>query len=811
MKKILGSGSLILKTATCSICILLCLMGKSSKAQSNYKITGKLLTAWGSPVDGSIIFTKTSDSSLIKGDFVINGLINFETSQKSVILQISAVGFRDTVIYINNEKNLPILELGNIVLEAEAKTLKEIIITKNRPMFEKKGEAVIVNVEKTMLSSSISMNEVLSKSPGVKVDEGKVSVFGKGEATIYLNGRIISNERLASIPVSQIKRVEIITNPSSKFDARGNAVINIITKQNNLKGLQGNVSQNLTQARYISSSTSMMLNYKISKWAFTGNLIFNKGRDWVKRTLSREIGTTSGIYKAYVDHVEITDQTKSFNYKAGIEYDINKSSDLSVQYEGLNNQNDLGVEDMLNMYSPGAASLTNIFTYNNGQSIFRNNSFNINYNNRVDTLGSTLFIGAQYSTFRTKIYDRIRERIKYDNLLNNEAFRVNDGGNKIGLYTVQVDYAKKGPKNGSFETGLKYEHAGNDGNIVFSSRQAGVDTFTVFPGLSNSFIYKEFITAGYIQYSNSVKDKWKYSLGIRLEHSNINGFSRVLNRNVIDSNFLNVFPSARLSYTVNNNVNISVSQSSRINRPVYQDFDPFSFYIDSLTSFRGNPRLIPELIHSTEATVGYKEYAVKLGYSFIKNPIRIFPRTERADANKVYFNKENLNDIQQYYVSVDIPYERGNFSTYNNIACTYYKLTDFNGNTTNSGSISPELYFYSYNQLTIPKYFTLDLSGEFISASNNGLFYSKPSLTFSTSITKSFYNNKLTCRIMANDFLKTYNVRGGSAVRNISSTYDRRFNTHYVRLTLTYKFGGLKQFERKNKQINSGQADRVSQ
>lgn len=754
----------------------------------------------------NVILIDPMDSSLISGEIIENGNLDVSTNQKNFIIKITSESFRDTLFLFKDVSSN--LDLGFIQL-IELKKLDEVVVNASIPLFIRKDGNTIVNVENTMLSSSTSIIELLSKTPNVKVEENLVSVFGRGEALIYLNGRQISFERLGSIPVNRITKIDIITNPSAKFDAGGRAVININTKINNQEGFNGQIAETITQARYFLNTTAINLNYKKGKLSLFSDYSLSLGRDWNKGIYDKTITTASETFTSHGETEERAKLTNVSNYRFGINYDLNKKSDISVQYDGLFNRYDLPITSLTTINSSsGNKTILNVVS--NDLTINTNNSFNLNYNNRLDTLGSSLFIGTQYCNFNTLLYDQIDESMQLNDTINLRAFRINDGLNVIKLYTAQIDYLKVFKNNSKLEIGAKYAHISNNGKIKFKSRTEGSEVWQEYPQFTNNFLYIEKVPAIYTQYTKTFKEKWQTSVGVRSEFSQVNGDSKILNIKAIDTNYVNFFPSVKITYTKNENTTHTLSFSSRINRPMYQNIDPFVWYNDSLTSSQGNPKLIPAKNYASEFQTIYKSYAIKFGYTFTLNPIKGLPIMGQNGPNSIIYSKFNLKNSHQFNCSIEIPIEKKHINSYNTISGSYEKVSAFTENISNQ-TPKPQLYIYSYNQIKLFKNIKMDLSGEFTSSYSNGISNYKANYSFGIGFSRSFLDKKLYTRIMANDILGTYFEATNSSIGIIQSRSYSKSNTIFIRLAMVYKFGRLKEPTNVNKAVNDDEFNRIRQ
>ncbi len=788
------------------IVLLLILMSAAGNAQ-NLTLTGKITGNKDSLLSGEVLIMDAKGTHLLKVSPFANGVMlvpGVHTTQ--FVVKIAAHGYPDTSIAVNTTQQTGDYDMGLLRL-ANYNSLGGVTVYARTPLSKKSDEGTILNVENTVMASSSSTNELLSRAPGVVVSGSTLQIFGKGEALIYLNGKQILYERLASIPVNLIRQVEIITNPSAKYDAKGRAVINIVTKKSSEEGWRAVITQHFTAAKHFMSTSAANLTYSKKKLSLSGDFSILTGTDWFNNTISSSANYNGDVYTNYNYYEANTKQPHISNYKIGAGYEINKKSDISIQYDGLDGLKQSGMATNAKIVVPNSDP-TFISTFNDGSTRNSNNSINANYNRRLDSLGSTLFIGGQYNKFKTRVYDQIAEDVAKSGNAR-KAYRVNDGHNAIDLFTMQFDIVKKLKNARRIEAGGKYSSVVNDGSVVFKSRKDPVEEWTSFPELSNSFLYQERIPALYFQYADNSNSKFSFAVGARTEMSIVKGISRKLNKTVLDTNYLNIFPNAKFTYTISSNWSVGASYSKRINRPQYQSIDPFVWYQDSLTSFQGNTRLTPELVNSIEALLTYKSFTLKIGHAFSKNVLRAVLVTGNTGPNSFIFTMDNLRSFKQYSASLEIPYDTKYWSSYNMISYNLNQFFDDRPQFKMSMPVTPMWYIYLYQQFKIPKWFNVDLTAEYTSSQSDAITERHPLYQVTTGLSRSFLNNKLSLRFLYNDMFRTQRWWGKRAFGNIYATYDQRFNTHYARLTATYRFGKLKKSNYKNKSVNDDQFNRI--
>jgi hypothetical protein len=777
-------------------------------------IKGKVTDKKGALVSGDLHILLAKDSSLIKVDAFTDGVINIVgvPNGADLLVQVSAKGFMDNYVPVKVSSGISDYNLGTITL-SDLVNLNEVTVTSRAPLFKRNTEGgTRVNVENTILASSVSANELLSRAPGIIVRTNSIQLFGRGEAVIYLNGKQIERERLASIPVASIKYVEIITNPSAKFDARGRGVINIVTSRNDTEGFQGQIIQNLTWARHFLTNNPVSLQYRHNKFSASADFVTTRGKDWNLSNFTSS-ATTPGIgtYRNTNRYIANTLLDFVSNYKIGMGYEFNKRTDISIQYDGVYSPFELDIQTNARNTTP-ADRVIGLRTQNDGYTLNRNHSANINFNHKLDTLGSTFFAGGQFSSFITRNLDDITEFTSIDGAAETKANRQNDSKNIISLFTFQADISKVLPKGKRLDAGIKFAHITNDSKIAFRTKNRITDPWVSFPQFSNSFLYTENVPAAYIQLNGDINPKWSYAVGLRSEWSIIHATSRQLDLNVVDTNYINLFPTVRVTHNINDNWSLSINYSRRINRPTYQSIDPFLWYQDSLTASEGNPRLRPELLHSFETILAFKAFSIKLGYAFSKDVIRGTLEQGRTGPNSFIFATQNLQKFRQFNGTLELPFESKYFSSYNSASFILNQFVDNRELYQSTKGRDAQFYFYLYEQVKLPKLFNIDINGEYTTANSDGLTERGPIYQLHAGISRYFLkDNRLFVRMMGNDIFNTFRFRGSRTFGPVSATFDQFANFSYFRASFTYKFGKLKNSIYKNKSVNDAEYKRIRQ
>jgi hypothetical protein len=777
-----------------------------SLAQNKYSIKAYVVgledSLW-----GDVLILSPTDSSLITGSYFEGGKVLIENlTEKELLLKFRSFGYLDTIIHISYQGDN--VNLGTVTMNSQVTDIDSVEVVYKVPLFETTEDGKLnINVEKTILSSSVSVMELLSKSPGIIVADGEIMVVGKGKALVYLNGRRIQKEQLGAIQVVNIKKIEVITNPSSKYDAEGAAVVNIITIANPSEGFKGSFTQNLTHAVHPSSNSVLNLNFRKKKWSLNANYGFEFGKNWGEGIYTRSYSSPQGLYQSTYSINQNNRMTNFSNYSLGVGYQLNEHSNLTLEYSGLYNDQDFDVEGSNEALDP-FSNETEIKTNNIGGALSTNNILSFNYNNTLDTLGSSLFIGGQYTRFTGKQRDYILEEIYENDLLLNKAERFNPGRNDIEIGSAQADYGKIFKNGNSWNLGMKASFAGNHGVVDLYSRSEGETSFTQYDAYSNDFSYQELIPALYSQFSGRLNDKLNYSFGVRTEQTIAQGKSNILDSVVIKRNYNNIFGNFSLGIKLGKKWFTNVSYSGRINRPSYQMLDPFLWYQDTLTSVQGNPFLLPETSHALEAVLNYNNFSLKLGYNLAFNSFNYIYIKGVGGDNSYTSKPMNFQEKHMYFVNLELPYQVKFWTSFSLISINVNQIKDDRPEF-NIGAISPQLYVYSYHSFDIKELFKLELYGEYMGAQDDGIVSKQESYFISAGISTKFFKKKLNCSFLVDDIFFTYRSKGYYSVGNIGLNYFQRANGTTFRLSLKYTFGKLKNVVYDNKEVGKSEEKRI--
>lgn len=577
---------------------------------SQTTITGKVLDQdSGEPLAfGTISLLAATDSSLISGGVTLDdGRFSIDASPGAYVLKAGYVGYVPRISEaFTISAGQETLDLGTLRLSANAEVLEEVVVTTERSQMELSLDKRVFNVGKDMSSTGNSAIEVLDNVPSVAVDvEGNISLRGNNSVRILVNGRpsalvgVGDTDGLRSLPADLIERIEVITNPSSRYDAEGTAgIINIVLKKDRRRGLNG--SFDLNTGVPANHGASVNLNFRRDKFNFFtnfgGRLRQSPGNGFVYQEFFRN----DSLF-IYEQDRETDRGGWSVNSRFGGEYFFNDNTTLTTslqyRYGRDDDQTDLEYRD----YVGGPDNLTRISMRNEQETeIDPSLEYTMTFRKKFDGKDHELVADIRYQDNTETESADLREAFfdpEFTPLPNtDDLLQRTENEESEGELNVQVDYTKPMGEEGRFESGLRGQFRRIDNDYLVEEFD-GEDWFSL-EGLSNNFNYEEDVLAAYTAYGNKY-GKFSFQAGVRAEYTRI--FTRLIQtEETNERDFINLFPSVFLNYELPGDNSVQLSYSRRIDRPNFWSLNPFFSFSDNRNFRSGNPNLDPEFTHSME-------------------------------------------------------------------------------------------------------------------------------------------------------------------------------------------------------------------
>ncbi|TAF64953.1 MAG: hypothetical protein EAZ55_09845 [Cytophagales bacterium] len=672
---------------------------------SQTKVVGTVIDENNNPIENVNVIIKDSENIIVGSALTDSiGYFSLSTVLKNIKLEIAQLG----EIYFTKEMELiEDANLGNIKID-NSRILQEIVITSKKTALQKElGKFVVDNISTSSFAKGKSSYEILDYVPILNSTEKGISIFNKSEATIFINGKLIRDSETAlnmlkSIPATSIKKVEIITNPDSKFEANSkNGIINIILKNNDNEGLKGSVSASMNHAYFNSQYGSGFLSYSKKKIALTSGINIDN---------TKSFSRFSYVY----DNLALNKQTEIQSYT--INRGTNYSFFINSEYK-LNDKIIVGLQLTYKLRDIKSNTETNNIFKNIGSDLVNstslniinnlipnNNSFtsNINITYQLDDLGSSIYIDnnqvVRNNSFVNQ-FDYINSNTSNEKFIQSQDERFNINATKINITKVVNDNSTL-----YFGGNFIYSDIKND---FFHGNFDGTD-YLSDPLQSNIFTYTDKTIAGYIIYE-ILNEKWEGKIGLRLENFEGKG-TTASNANKTDIKNTYLFPSLSFLFMPNDDNEISLDLNSYIIRPYYSQLNPFIRYNSTNSYTISNPNLLPSL--SYELTLGYAfqyTYFINLSYAYTENLFNEFDVV--LPSNLIQKTTANYGSGNEFYL--DFIYTNQFFSKNLNFTASFEYIYNDSKGYYNDFDMSYSNHFYSFrlkNQINLSKKKDLNFS-----------------------------------------------------------------------------------------------------
>jgi len=663
---------------------------------------------------------------------------------------------------------------------------------------EFKNGNITVNIEGSPMAIGNSVYDLLMRLPGVIVTNGEISIQGKSGVRVLIDDRVqqLSGDQLMavlkSMSASNILKIEILKNPPVKYDAAGNAgIINIVTKKITMTGFSGSANLSTQQGFYDQQIAGITLNYKAKKLTFfSGINVFNQGQRNVnqKERVVTNNGVTTSIHELSTIHFS----GPSANIFVGTDWYINSKNTIGVRVEDIpgNTQNLRIGRDYISDNSLGynqlsfKANVPNPWNY-----VYTN----VNAEHKFDTLGTKLkFNGDFYSPYND-VYPGTFQNNYYTNGVAIQPPNDFKNNNTIHLntYIGRLDFEKKIFKDGSFEAGVKGSFNSMNSIYQLQNLNNATGTYVTDTNYTNNFTYKDRILAAYINMQKQIK-KFGLQAGLRAENTNIQTLS-ITSGIAYKRQYSNLFPTASVSYSKNDKHNFQVSFSRRIDRPDYNNFNPYRQFYGNLLGYGiGNPFLYPALTNNYEISHNYKGM-VGASFSYSRTINDIFGYSTQNDSTKVTIGHVgNLHLFETYALSAFFQKDLVKWWTLSvSVTGYYFKYT---GNLSNIDYTNgaPSGYGNISNTINLPKGFKTEISGVYLAPWFVGSGTTKSRWAANFSIKKSFLKDKLNVSLGVNDIFFTLGIRNINYVPGQTYNVNVTFDSRRFVVGATYNFGKVK-------------------
>ena len=765
-------------------------------AKSGPIISGTVRDVEGSTIEfATIAIHRAADSVVVKTEFS-DATGTFKFDQLPVgqyFVSASQVGFErvQTAPFsvASADQKLPA-----ILLKPSSKTqLKEVTVQARKPLFEREVDRIVVNVDGSPLSAGATSLEILSRSPGVTIDQNdNLALRGKQGVLVLIDGKRVPmtgaelGEMLRSLPANSIEKIELITNPPAKYDAAGSAgIIAIKLKKDSRQGTNGSLNASYGHGRYAKLTSGLSLNYRHKKLNIFGNYNYSNRNVFTQLTLHRNFYQNQQfIGSSAQDNVGKTNYVSN-TYRAGVDYSLSKQTLLGAVVSGLAMNAEARIPNVTQTFDEQGNLQSSYQSANRRNLSMPNVAVNMNLKHNFDSTGSRELTAdvdfAHYETHRrqnleTSFIVPVRPSTTLAGDLN--------GG--LNISSFKADYVHKLSKQARLEGGVKASWVHSRNNVLFTNINEGVSVIDT--GKTNQFSYDETIKAAYVNFNGTFK-KTSIQTGLRGEQTNATGL-QVIGNNGFERNYFQLFPSIFIKQTLSKLHDLSLSLSRRIDRPTYNQLNPFRAYIDATTYFTGNPSLFPQTSYNIELTHTFKQkFITSISYSRTNQPIIDVIQPSPEGNRQAVSTFQNLTRSDYYGVTLTIPAQPTSWWTLDNNVVAYYQqfIGDLAGTSLNNGL--PAFTLNSTSTFTLGRGWTADLTGNYQSRQLYGFLDIRPLGQLNVGLQKTIWNKKGTLKLNVTDVFYTSPLNATSTYTNYVEQFYQRQDTRVATASMTYRFG----------------------
>lgn len=775
----------------------------SVQAQSNSTISGTVANTKKEPLELiTIALLNEVDSVLVKTTFSeSDGTFQFgQVKAGRYFIRLSAMGYgslKSSAIIVS--PSTPTVQLPVLILNPGAHELKEVSISGKKAFVEQKLDRVVVNVDALIANAGTTAMDVLEKSPGIQIDQnGAISLKGKQGVMVYiddkpsyLSGADLENY-LKSLPSSSLDQIEIMSNPPARYDAAGNGgVINIKTRKGSLKGFNGGVNLSFNQGHRGRANNSVNLNIRNHQFNYFANLGYNYNNSFSDLDINRTYKNNDGTAKSYFNQNSFFDRNgDTYNAKVGADYYQSENTTWGIVLTGMDRKSVQVNNNTSNLFNPERVLDSVIKARNEDRINYKNGAVNVNYRHQFDKKGQGITADADYLTYDNQTNQRYYNTSYYpDGLLKSADILNGSLPARINIYALKTDYALPLKGTWKMDAGLKASYTKTDNVADYATTLNGI-TLPDYDK-SNHFIYKENINAAYLNLNREGKHL-AIQVGLRVENTLSDG-NQLGNMMKPDSTFkrdyTGLFPTIYLQYKLDTAAThqLGLNYDRRIDRPYYQDLNPFLSPLDKFTYYVGNPFLKPSYINSLELSHTYQnKYTTTVSYSIAKDDVG--ETIEIVDG--IYYSRPaNIGRKSVKSISFNGSFDPAgwlNINLYTEV--TNIKTTSdfYTGRLNSSGTY---VYIGPNARLSLGKGWDGELSGNYRSKLVNAQFVLQSIWQANIAAQKKI-SPKTTLKLSVNDLFYTKINKG--IINNLAQTeanWVNKSDSRNVVLALSYRFG----------------------
>lgn len=762
-----------------------------------FSLHGAVTDPAGKPVEAATVsLLRSADSSLVKVELS-------DAAGRYEFADVRSGAYRVAVTMVGFEKQFSdVIDSGAstvspIQLRESAAALDEVTVVAQKPFIERRTDRLIVNVESSILASGSSAMEVLERSPGVIINPNDaITIRGKAGVIVMIDGRVtpLAGQELATylraLPSNSIERIEIITNPSAKYDAAGNAgIIDIRLKKDKNLGTNGSANAYYSQGVYPKFGGGINMNHRSKKWNVFGN--YNASdRIWMNDLrLYRQFYENGERTGAYDQRNYLVYPFKFHNGRLGADYFLSPSTTVGVLYSGSLNRYKARSKNTSDVENGAGEDISSFTTEHNSRDKWPVFGLNGNLKHSFKQTGRELSADIDYVRFWNETMQDFTTRY-YD--LEGTEYRpyyllIGDLAGDLHIRSLKADYVHPIGEKEKIEAGVKGSTVAADNNLQFFDQSDPEHTF-LDSTISNHFLYRENINAAYLNYSREWT-KFSIQAGLRVENTMAKG-EQLATGQTFDRNYTNWFPSTFFNYKFSEKYEMGLNLSRRLDRPSYEQLNPFKFFLDPSTYREGYPFLNPQFTWSFEWNhTLFQRYTASLSYSVTNDNItQVIGPVEGVDRVTVQTDR-NLAQVEYYSLNVSAPFTPVKW--WNSINGLNAYLGKYNGTYANTtltdGNVV--LFFNSNNTFTLKHDWAAELNFRYRTNEIYGFMHLNPMWGLGAGVQKQVFQKKGTIKLAVTDIFWTDLPSATIRYRDYVEVFEVFRESRQATLSFTYRFG----------------------
>lgn len=765
------------------------------------RISGRVINTSGLPVPlATVLLASGPDSTLLrteltneKGEYTIT-----PTQEGQLWLKAISTGYAPAPFKPVASSNTDVV-LPDIMLDLIATELSTVAIRAQKPLVEVHPDKLVVNVENSLVSTGGTVMDVIARSPGVTVDNNdNISLKGKAGVTIMMNGKIqpLSGEELAnllkSMPAGSVEHIELISNPSARYDAAGTAgIINIKTRREKKPGLNGSVTAQHSQGIYGKSGAGINLNYRNNHLNIFASYNWGDRLGFNHLTLDRRFYKQGASAGAYLQDNHYLYRIFANTANLGADYSLSRHTTIGI---ATSLDNTTFIRSGYN-YSRILDSLTDVqqmhfITTNSAPHTWRNNTYNLNLRHSFDSAGTTLSADADYATY----LGNSKQHYNTNYFADAVGVALPDASALSGIFdglttirSLKADFTTP-LAAGKLELGAKSSWVTSIHQLRF------YNILNTGPSLdlrrTNNFHYNELINAAYTSYSKEYA-RFSMQVGLRIEHTLADGkATSPLADSSFTRRYAQLFPSWSLQHQLNSKHDIGLSLSRRIERPTYDQLNPAAYYLDPTFYKAGDPYIRPALSYSLELSHIYQHKLITTLYaSRTAWPIVEVLQPSPTEHRTTIQTQKNLIASFNYGISGSYQLQPATWWQFTTNINIYY--VRYQGNiaatSLNDGRFTFDVN--TTNSILLPHNWSAEVGGFYQAPQLYGYMSLRPVWMLNAGLQKNFWNKRATARLNITDVFWRGFPRGTSHYLHYTESFHARRDTRTATIAFTYRFG----------------------